>query len=32
MGAGALVVEEREIERGRCEGEAGEEVGGETHS
>lgn len=31
MGAGALVVEEGEVERGGCEGEAGEEVGDETH-
>ena len=31
MGAGALVVEERQIEGCGCEGEAGEEVGGETH-
>lgn len=31
MGACALVVEERQVEGGGCEGEAGEEVGGETH-
>lgn len=31
MGAGALVVEEGEVERGGCEGEAGEEVGDEAH-
>lgn len=31
MGAGALVVEEGEVERGGCEGEAGEEVGDDTH-
>lgn len=31
MGAGALVVEEGEVERGGREGEAGEEVGDETH-
>lgn len=32
MGAGVLVVEERYIEGCRCEREAGEEVGGETHT
>ena len=32
MGAGALMVEERYVEGGRCECEAGEEVGHETHS
>lgn len=32
MGARALMVEEGEIEGSRCEGEAGEEVGGETHT
>ena len=31
MGAGALVVEKREVESGRCKGEAGEKIGGETH-
>lgn len=32
MRAGALVIEERHVEGGRCEGEAREEVGGEAHS
>ena len=31
MSAGALVVEKGEVESGRCKGEAGEEIGGETH-
>ena len=32
MGAGTLVVKKRQVERGGCEGKAGEEIGDETHS